>query len=377
MKTKTIHCSVQFVTPAFVGGANQAAQWRTPPFKALLRRWWRVVWVVRAGTSQRPDVNKLRQAEAELFGTAADKSDPAGSRASRVKLRLDWRGVEELRPEQWRVRTGKVKHLEVERAGYQVDAALYLGYGPLDFDKQKGHRLNRPSALPAGNKRELTVRVPPEEADSIKTALCLAHSFGGLGSRNRNGWGSLHFEQGGLNPEELKGFLEPDNREAREWLRAFSRAWQEALDSDWCHAVGRDDRGLLIWRTDAMDRWEDVMARLAEVKIAFRTQFRSSEPGTPSGLKKRHLLAYPITRHAYHAIPHEHAWNRSANQVVFKVLALPGGAYVGLAAHLPHALPQRLLNGVPESERDQVRDMELQVWPRVHEKLDETLTRLP
>ncbi len=361
MKTKTIHCSVQFVTPAFVGGANQAAQWRTPPFKALLRRWWRVVWVVRAGTSQRPDVNKLRQAEAELFGTAADKSDPAGSRASRVKLRLDWRGVEELRPEQWRVRTGKVKHLEVERAGYQVDAALYLGYGPLDFDKQKGHRLNRPSALPAGNKRELTVRVPPEEADSIKTALCLAHSFGGLGSRNRNGWGSLHFEQGGLNPEELKGFLEPDNREAREWLRAFSRAWQEALDSDWCHAVGRDDRGLLIWRTDAMDRWEDVMRRLAEVKIAFRTELSAV---APSPFSERHVLAYPVTDHVLPGGKDK----RLANQVLFKVLP-DGSQYVGVIVHLPHGTPAALWSARNDG-KESLRQLEEETWFKVHRVLD-------
>jgi hypothetical protein len=33
-----------FLTPAFLGAAEQSGRWRTPPVKALLRQWWRVVW---------------------------------------------------------------------------------------------------------------------------------------------------------------------------------------------------------------------------------------------------------------------------------------------------------------------------------------------
>ncbi len=34
--------TVSFVTPAFLGDAEQNGAWRTPPFKILLRQWWRV-----------------------------------------------------------------------------------------------------------------------------------------------------------------------------------------------------------------------------------------------------------------------------------------------------------------------------------------------
>jgi len=47
---------VSFVTPAFLGNAEQAGQWRTPPFKALLRQWWRVAETA----GQRPDVDAIR-----------------------------------------------------------------------------------------------------------------------------------------------------------------------------------------------------------------------------------------------------------------------------------------------------------------------------
>ena len=36
MATRTFQ--VKFLTPAFLGNAEQDGQWRTPPFKALLRQ---------------------------------------------------------------------------------------------------------------------------------------------------------------------------------------------------------------------------------------------------------------------------------------------------------------------------------------------------
>ncbi len=362
MKRETIRCSVRFVTPAFLGGADQAAQWRTPPFKALLRQWWRVVWVGKSGTSGQSDANELRRAEAELFGSAAD--DRAGtSRASQVTLRLDWRKGTEVTPTNWRAKTDKVHHPEAEKAKYYVDAALYLGYGPLDFDKQNGQRLNRPSALPAGDERELTVKMPPNELGPIKTALRLAHAFGGLGSRSRNGWGSLHFEQGGLSPEELEGFLEPKNRKAREWLRPFSRPWRNALYVDWCHAIGQDDeKRLLIWRTEAMDRWEEVMKRLAEVKIAFRTKLSAVNPRPFS---ERHVLAYPVTSHGLPGRKDK----RLANQILFKVLP-QGGRYVGVIVHLPHGVPADLWSIRNRQEEKQLRALQQNAWSTVHRVLD-------
>ena len=39
----TLLYTLSFNTPAFLGNADQQAQWRTPPIKALIRQWWRVV----------------------------------------------------------------------------------------------------------------------------------------------------------------------------------------------------------------------------------------------------------------------------------------------------------------------------------------------
>ena len=58
--------TVRLITPAFLGNAEQRGAWRTPPFKALLRQWWRVAIAQKYNYDYQP----LRQVEGELFGHA-------------------------------------------------------------------------------------------------------------------------------------------------------------------------------------------------------------------------------------------------------------------------------------------------------------------
>ncbi len=53
MTMRELTYQVGFNTPAFLGNAEQQAQWRTPPFKALLRQWWRVVKAPEVGYDHR------------------------------------------------------------------------------------------------------------------------------------------------------------------------------------------------------------------------------------------------------------------------------------------------------------------------------------
>jgi hypothetical protein len=74
--------TVRFVTPAFLGNAEQQGQWRTPPFKALLRQWWRVAAAKDYGYNHQ----RLRDAEGKLFGNAWIEEAFC---KSKVRLRLD------------------------------------------------------------------------------------------------------------------------------------------------------------------------------------------------------------------------------------------------------------------------------------------------
>src|SRR5882724_1007203 len=119
MTALQLNYTVHFLCPAFLGNSEQSGQWRTPPFKALLRQWWRVAYAADHRFSV--DVDRMREDEGRLFGAAADAGD---SNRSCVRIRLDrWdRGS----MGSWQT-LGNVNHPEVG----QVDGGLYLGYGPL------------------------------------------------------------------------------------------------------------------------------------------------------------------------------------------------------------------------------------------------------
>jgi len=132
---------VTFTTPAFLGNAEQDGQWRTPPFKALLRQWWRAAYA--ADHAFAVNVAVMRREEGSLFGNAwlshrEGNREVADFSKSRVRIRLDrWeRGVEtrakwgqqELKPE------SRIRHPEVG----QIGPLLYLGYGPLVVEKVQG-----------------------------------------------------------------------------------------------------------------------------------------------------------------------------------------------------------------------------------------------
>ena len=81
MTMRELTYQVSFNTPAFLGNAEQQAQWRTPPFKALLRQWWRVVKAREVGYDHR----ELLKRENALFGSALDGG---GSSRSKVQLAI-------------------------------------------------------------------------------------------------------------------------------------------------------------------------------------------------------------------------------------------------------------------------------------------------
>jgi CRISPR-associated protein Cmr1 len=353
MSAVQLSYTVRFLCPAFLGNAEQSGQWRTPPFKALLRQWWRVAYA--ADYRFAVDVGRMRAAEGSLFGAAADADN---SNQSRVRLRLDrW---DSGRLKRWEP-IGTVRHPEVGQQGQNVGADLFLGYGPLTYERGAGTVLKEKTnaAIQAGEyatlRLALTPQVGAEEAARIPKALALINSFGTLGGRSRNGWGSL--------------VLEPsDGSTALPQLEAaLQRPWRAALALDWPHAIGRDERGALIWQTEPCDDWKAAMRRLAEIKIRLRTQFKFVT-GKPNP-QDRHWLSYPVTNHVFDP------WGnklRLPNSLRFKLRrnGRDPAKLHGVLFHVP-CLPPREFN--PS------REMIDSVWLRVHRFLDDRgqqLTRI-
>lgn len=347
MTMTKLEYTVTFNTPAFLGNAEQQAQWRTPPFKALLRQWWRVV----KAREVEYDHRRLLQEENRLFGAAAD--DGGGSHRSLVRFRLSAWSEGALK--QWPNGESRLEHPEVknpEGRPRPVGAQLYLGYGPLTYRQGNTALNNNPirTAINDQTTTKLSLTLPEDFGPEITKSIQLAAWFGTLGSRSRNGWGALQLS--GENIETIDSLIPAK-------LEAFVRNLNACLQLDWPHAIGGDGKGPLVWKTPPLNTWREAMKELARLKIAFRTQFKFTKPG----VNDRHILAYPVTKHN---IP---AWGnqaRLANQIRFKV-AKTGDKYLGIIVHLPCRLPDQMasrLHGLPN---------QVSVWQSVHKVLDQEL----
>lgn len=365
MTIKKLKYELRFLTPAFLGNAGQSAQWRTPPIKALLRQWWRVVWAAENGFSN--DIAAMRREEGLLFGHAWLEDDSferdgrrvtTAARKSLVRLRLErwengkltsWNGLEQ----------GTIHHPETEKTGYKVGPHAYLGYGPLDGRDGTCFSENTNAAIQAEKSAAISLAVPDADAPTLEKALALMHRYGTLGGRSRNGWGSL--------------VLTPQT--GTDSLPAYLplRPWRDCLDRDWPHAIGCDGAEgnvPLIWQTAPHADWKALMKTLAVVKIGLRTQFVFTTGKNSPNPEDRHWLSYPVTNHSVQP------WGGKArlpNSLRFKVRpdAQDPKKLRGVIFHVPCLPPPAF-----DPDKTAIEG----VWQRVHAFLDappQKLTRSP
>lgn len=349
-------CTVKFLTPAFLGDANQEGRWRTPPFKALLRQWWRVAYAQKQNF--RVNVAELRSIEGKLFGNAwlmkpgkNEKKQEADFSQSLVRLRLarwdqgrlsSWSGLE----------ANPLQHPEVHK--FRIGPHLYLGYGPLKW-ANPNTELARRLAINSGELASLEFAYPDGDAPLIENALALMDCYATVGGRSRNGWGSFVFER--------------RDGPAWEFGEPPLRNWLEALEWDWPHAIGRDSTGPLIWQTkESFLNWREAMRSLAIVRLGVRTQFVFPSSGPPhASPQPRHWLSYPITKHTCKL------WRKNLrlpNSLRFKIRPAPDdpNRLVGVVFHMPCQPPSEFRPNGPQIQ---------QTWEQVHELLDELTKPLP
>lgn len=369
--THELRLWVHFNTPAFMGGADQSSEWRTPPFKNLLREWWRIVKAAELGwTGQgaRPLWETIREAEGRLFGHAHLKHKDRHGREkpwqmqSRLSIALGRWGSADNR----NVPLGagaRICHPEAKQGGPRcpdgpgrlIGSHLYLGYGP--FQR---------SPIGAGASAELSLSAPSDVQGQLARALKLAHWLGAVGGRRSNGWGSISLHSA----EDGQPLADMSDPAVFEDVR---RPLTDCLQLDWPHAIGSDDDGLLVWRTrELAGTWEGALTRLAEVKIDIRTKLHVAP-----GMQLRHILALPVTHHPVATAPRQPKVDRLANQLRFKVhrvMQTGEEGFVGLIYHLPHRFPEELLRrlqaGNSPGRQGWVRQQEKSLWPRVHSALN-------
>lgn len=342
---KTRQFKLQFHTPAFLGDATQSARWRTPPFKAQLRQWWRVAHAAQQQFAV--NVGEMRDIEGRLFGHAwlEDDFDEQGkevaARKSLVRIRLSqW---DEGLLKSWQA-ANKVNHPEVG----MVDSNLYMGYGPILLPRgSKEPTLKSNAAIQVKEEAQLAIAVPDEHAITLDQALLLMDLYGTVGGRSRNGWGSYSVQS----IDRLDTPTSPTP----------TQALAKCLSMDWPHALGADKDGALVWQTLSHKDWTGVMRTLAEIKIKLRTQAAFKFPhAQPDGqVHDRHWLSYPITRHDVTDWKRKNL--RLPNQLRFKIRPTADGQLVGVIFHMPHKPPVDFDPSPKTLEH---------VWQKVHQHLD-------
>jgi len=339
--------SIQMLAPAFLGDADQKGTWRTPPFKALLREWWRVA----AAAEHAFDHRRLREHEGLLFGNAWLEPVGEQNRFCQSKLRL---AFEHWNPGTLKVWEGEatVMHPEVKR---HVGSHLYLGFGPLN--NQFPGLIKSGAALQADEKNTLRLAWPEKHSPEMRIdhTLQLIDWFGTVGGRSRNGWGSL-----ALSDFPQRASLSHE----QPLLRAVLRPLEQCLKLDWPHAIGQDAQGALVWESrERFKNWRDAMQFLALTKIGFRTALPFHKGKQPPHAQARHLLAYPVTRHLLDDAKKN---ARQANQLRFKLYQCPDGKLRVRIFHTPHGNALSELKG-PDP---------LATWAKVHRWLDDPTHKL-
>jgi CRISPR-associated protein Cmr1 len=299
--------------------------------------------------------------ENDLFGSSGD--DLAGGR-SKVQLRLSqWdAGTLMALP-----RMATHQHPDVKRDGQlvPVGTGVYLGFGPVTTQG------SRSAISPEGSTAAFKLRAPASEDQTLRKVMQLIAWFGALGSRSRNGWGSLHVEGDGV-----FGWAELCDSTLVEQasLRSLSDALNDPFAGEWPHALGLCADGRpSVWRVVAektviagkvsyqgFDTWRQVMEQLAVLKIGFRTQFKLHSGGPHAQVEDRHVLAYPVTNHALRGLPN----TRLASQMRFKVSKAKDGKFFGIITHLPSVMPRSFFSG--SNIRPPVIEQQIAVWKQVH-----------
>jgi CRISPR-associated protein Cmr1 len=171
----TIKATFRIVTPMFMSGANQqSAEIRAPSVKGALRFWWRALNWSRVFEQENKDndlaIKRLSREESLLFGAATSAT---GIGQSAILLRV--------KDQPTRFDTGK--ELLIGKP------SQYLGIGLFTM----GNSPQR-NAIPADNTFTLIVsyrKLNSSQHAQVLQAIKAIGLWAGLGSRSRNGFGSV------------------------------------------------------------------------------------------------------------------------------------------------------------------------------------------
>lgn len=245
-----IKIKAEFVTPAFLGGADKEAEFRVAPFKSGIRYWWRVLYGWQYG-------NDIKKIEDSIFGSTDRVS------SLRLKLTIPNEPKNCISFEKLIGKKFKTTH-----QGHEILLNIldYLAFGKCTYDKVL-HENKYSSYIKADTSITLTLKINNSEySDQIKDAAKLFFKYGGIGGRSRNGFGSMFIKDGDYN---------------------FSK--KVTVSNELLEIPVISKKSKFFITSKKSENWEDA---LSEVGIAYQSARTSLEK--KHSFERRGLVARPI-----------------------------------------------------------------------------------
>jgi CRISPR-associated protein Cmr1 len=185
METIKFECEV--ITPMFLGGADgKSAELRAPSIKGALRFWWRAM-------NGHLPLKELHEREAEIFGGSGDKQG-----RSKVIVRVVPVSIKKSSSPL----SGKIaENPSWYRTDIRADVLRYLTLGTFAMGENHG---NHEYFEPSSKFNVAFSFIASNYQKEINLAFHLLSSFGGLGSKSRNGLGSFSILSDNKNAEKIQ-----------------------------------------------------------------------------------------------------------------------------------------------------------------------------
>jgi CRISPR-associated protein Cmr1 len=206
-----IEFDIEVVTPMFLAGANiNDAELRIPSIKGMLRFWWRATCGIKK-------LEEMKEQEAKIFGSTEQKGS----------FSVKFKHPPQVKPINRNLAPGT--KFPVEGKPFKIGIIDYLAFGIRDH--KKGYTRQH---FPSGSQFTLafTFYNSGYKQDILNAFYSLINN-GGLGSKSRNGFGSLALKQKHEDNIKFKGRLKnysalSDNLKLFTGINEYP-TWEDAL----------------------------------------------------------------------------------------------------------------------------------------------------
>jgi len=313
---KTIQFEIETITPMFLSGADQGkAELRAASIKGLMRFWWRAL-------QAEGELEKLRDRENRIFGSADEKM--GGGSSFSIRIRHD-----NLQPvsKKFPFKDNIHKIMVTSRSRnktFPINILEYLAYGPFD-PKRKSFR----PYFDAKAKFTLIISVlNAQHIDEVLKALHYLALFGGVGSRSRNGFGSLAITkaEGNFNASRI---ISPTIKYSDDVLKELANRKSALLP------YSSFTQGTRLFCTkEKRNSWDEALADAGQVYRGIRVgdiKLNNEIFEKKHNYNKRQFLGAPLDpfQENYHSLLDRHA------KPYFIKVAKEGSQYRSYILYLP------------------------------------------